>query len=233
MASSSSSRVALIFGTGSNVGAALVKGFLGAGYHVATVSRSKPASTPTNVHAIQADLSDPKAVPKVFQQLTSAGLAFPSVVIWNAAAVSPPSDPENPLEVDEDAFSRDFDLMVKSPYVAAREAVRVWKEGEETGRKGTFIVTGNFLPKKILPVPALVGLGIGKSGANYWVGLADVAFKAKGIRFFFADERTAEGGPVGSKPDGEGHFKIFSQLLEDDELPYYVTFVNGKYQEFS
>lgn len=51
-------------------------------------------------------------------------------------------------------------------------------------------------------------------------------------RFFFADERTAAGGPVGAKPDGPGHAEIFLRLVEDEELPHYVTFVDGKYKEF-
>lgn len=101
---------------------------------------------------------------------------------WNAAAISAPTDPKNPLEVPEEAFDKNLDLMVKSPYVAAREAARAWKESEQGGRKGTFIMTGNLLPRKILPVPTLVTLGVGKSGANYWVGLSDVALKGEGIR---------------------------------------------------
>lgn len=189
MASSTSSRVALIFGAGANVGASLVKGFLGAGYRVATVSRSnRPTPTPASTLSIQADLSDPSGVPGVFTQLHDAGWPAPSVVIWNAASLSPPaaSDPGNPLEVPLDAFDRDLAVMVKSPYVAAREAVRLWKEkeegGEAAGRKGTFIMTGNLLPLKILPVPALVNLGVGKSAANYWVGLSDAALRKEGIR---------------------------------------------------
>lgn len=177
----SPSRVALIFGAGSNIGASLVKGFLGAGYRVATVSRSQPPAD-ANVHAIQADLSDPQAVPGVLAQLASAGLAFPSVMIWNAASASPPEDPANPLEESDEGLGRDLDLMVRSPYAAAREAVRAWKQSGDEGRKGTFIMTGNMLNKQILPVPTLVGSGVGKSGAYYWVALADATFREKGIR---------------------------------------------------
>lgn len=82
----STSRVALIFGAGSNVGAGLVKGFLGAGYRVATVSRSGPTAAAgpakdSSTYSIQADVSDPKAIPGVFAQLASAKLPFPSVVM--------------------------------------------------------------------------------------------------------------------------------------------------------
>lgn len=77
--------------------------------------------------------------------------------------------------------------MIKSPYVAAREAVKVWqgREGKD-GRNGTFIMTGNLLPKVIPPVSTYTSLGIGKSGANHWVGTADGVLKNKGIRYVFA-----------------------------------------------
>lgn len=192
MASQVPSRVALIFGAGSNIGASLVKGFLGAGYHVATVSRSNKAfssplsSSSTSFLPIQADLSDTSTVPGVFAQLDAAGWPAPSVVVWNAANITKPatSDPDNPLEVPLDGFDRDLALMVRSPYVAAREAVRAWKKTTtgEGGRKGTFIMTGNLTPTKVLPVPALVDLGVGKSAANYWVGVSDAAFREEGIR---------------------------------------------------
>lgn len=55
---------------------------------------------------------------------------------------------------------------------------------------------------------------------------------AKIDRFFFADERKADGSDAGSKPSAEGHAKIYLQLTEDDSLPTYVTFVDGKYHEF-
>lgn len=104
---------------------------------------------------------------------------------WNAAALTAPAEAGNPLEVDDESLGRDLDLMIKSPYAAAREAVRVWRAQEAAaagGRKGTFIMTGNLLPRQILPVPGLVTLGIGKSGANSWLGLSDVTFKKEGIR---------------------------------------------------
>lgn len=37
---------------------------------------------------------------------------------------------------------------------------------------------------------------------------------------------------MGSKPDGPGHAKMFLHLVEDEELPSYVTFVDGKYRDF-
>lgn len=87
---STSTRVALIFGAGSNIGTALVKGFLGAGYRVATVSRSKPEAPDAGTYPIQADVSDPKAVPGVFAKVAAAGLEFPSVVMCVLRLLLPP-----------------------------------------------------------------------------------------------------------------------------------------------
>lgn len=50
--------------------------------------------------------------------------------------------------------------------------------------------------------------------------------------FFYADERTAEGGPVVPKPHGDGHAEVYLSLTQDDEGPSYFTFVGGKYREF-
>lgn len=50
--------------------------------------------------------------------------------------------------------------------------------------------------------------------------------------FFYIDERKANGGPVGSVPDGPGHAKISLSLVEDEEISHYVTFVDGKHTEF-
>lgn len=81
----SSTKTALIFGAGANVGSALVKGFLGSGYRVATVSRSKHASPASgDTLSLQADMSDPSAVPGVFRSVGDAGWAFPSVVMYGA-----------------------------------------------------------------------------------------------------------------------------------------------------
>lgn len=184
-------KTALIFGAGANVGAGLVKGFLNAGYHVATVSRSSSSSpSTTNTLPIQADLTNPATVPGVYARLAAAGWAFPSLVVWNAANFTAPaaSDPRNPLEVELAGWEADLGVMVTSPYVAAREAVRGWKKegggrGEGTRRVGTFVMTGNCTPRKVLVnKPSLVTLGVGKAGANYWVGVSDAVFREEGIR---------------------------------------------------
>lgn len=185
---------ALIFGAAQStgVGAALVKGFLAAGYRVAAVSRSVPSSSADDSDTfvrIQADLSDPSTIPAVYAQLPPHW-PFPSLVVWNAFAHSEPAaaDPENPFAVPEADFDRDLRLMIKSPYIAAREAVKAWTTAERgdsaagKGRKGTFIMTGNMCAVQVFPMAAFTTLGVGKAGAHYWVGCADAVLKEKGMR---------------------------------------------------
>lgn len=52
------------------------------------------------------------------------------------------------------------------------------------------------------------------------------------VRFFFADERTADGAPVYSDVNGAAHSEMYLRLTQDNEVPYYVTFVDGKHKEF-
>lgn len=177
------SKVVLIFGSGANVGAALVKGFIGAGYRVATVSRSAadPPTPSGSLLAIRADASRPAEVKNVFSVVAKAW-TFPSVVIWNAAHSSRGSDSNNPFSVSEEAFDSDLNVMIKSPFIAAGEAVKAWSAGAGDEGQKTFIMTGNLLPKKILPIANLTMGGVGKSGAAYWVGTADALYKDKGFR---------------------------------------------------
>lgn len=194
---SSSAPVVLIFGadiSGSNVGGALTKGFLKAGYRVASVSRhAAEPSESTHLH-IAANLVDPSSVAGVFDAVANAQWPFPAVIIWNVSSVSQPaaSDPTNPFAVAEADIERDMALMVKNPYLAARKALEIWSPGGEDAekkRRGTFIMTGNCCPRFIVPqdqfpVPLamMTTLGMGKSAAAYYLATADELYKEKGLR---------------------------------------------------
>jgi NAD(P)-dependent dehydrogenase (short-subunit alcohol dehydrogenase family) len=178
--------IALIFGAGAKIGAATASRFASAGYRVATVSRSGP-ETPTvqpdtGALAIRADLSSPSTVPSVFEAVRAAFGAAPRVVIWNAAALTPPPEAGNMFSIDTAALAKDLGVMVTAPFEAAKEAVRAWTaEGEGiTGRR--FIYTGNYLNRVVKPTPFMTTLGTGKSGAAYWIHQADLVYKEKDIR---------------------------------------------------
>jgi hypothetical protein len=54
-------------------------------------------------------------------------------------------------------------------------------------------------------------------------------FSDYGYSFFYADQRTAEGGPMGDNLDGPAHADIFAQLAKGDgEFPWLATFVKDK-----
>jgi NAD(P)-dependent dehydrogenase (short-subunit alcohol dehydrogenase family) len=180
--------VALIFGAGANIGAALAQRFSGAGYRVATVSRKAadpPVPSPDGATlAVRADLSDPAQIPQVFDAVRQTWGIFPSVVIWNVANLTASPDPDNIFSVPLSSFDKDLALMVTSPFVAASKCFEAWgPDGEEgTATPKRFIMTGNIQPKVIVPLPDFTTIGVAKAGAAYWVGAADLFYKKRGWR---------------------------------------------------
>ena len=179
----SSSKILLVLGAGKNIGLSLAKSFGTAGYKVALVSRSAPngATTPEGYLQVKGDLSKPSSIPSIFTTVKEKLGASPSVVVYNAANVSPAADSGNPFSVPIEALENDMTMMNTSAFVAAREAVA----GFETISKDipiSFIYTGNIQASVVLPVADIVTLGVGKSAAAYWVGVAALMYKDKGYR---------------------------------------------------
>ena len=55
-------------------------------------------------------------------------------------------------------------------------------------------------------------------------GISDV----DGCRFYYGDERKADGGPASMDIDGEAHAKLYLELAEGKEQgPWQQTFVKG------
>ena len=94
------------------------------------------------------------------------------MVVWNAAHATPLPDKGNLFSVPVAGVEKDLAIGVTSPWAAAAEAVKGWG----AGKKGTFIMTGNGMAKKIVPIGDLATLGVAKSGGAYLVGSADAAF---------------------------------------------------------
>ncbi|RYP25860.1 hypothetical protein DL768_011624 [Monosporascus sp. mg162] len=223
-------------GSGANIGAAVASRFDKLGYQVALVSRQgsdgdAPTRTPEGYLKIRADLTDPEAYAGIYSSVREALGGVPSVVVFNAAGYTPAAEPGNMFSVPLDRFQRDFDLSVKGAFVAAREAYRLWSsesEANDGGAKRQFIMTGNKLPRSILPMPDVATLGLTKSASAFWIGLADKLYREKGFRFFVADQRVPGGGPTGIKPDAEAHAELFTRIVRDPEpWPFYITFVDG------
>lgn len=53
------------------------------------------------------------------------------MVVWNALGDSAPmaADTGNPVAVPEADFDKDLRLIITSPFIAAREAGKVWTDG--------------------------------------------------------------------------------------------------------
>lgn len=175
--------VVVIFGAGANVGSALIKKFIKAGYRVAAVRRSAPdPAVPSDDGcklAIRADLYEPSHIPVVFETIKKTWDMSPKVVIWNSGPVTPSPDPDNIFSIPVDAINRDLAISVTSSFVAAGEAVKGW---QSTGIEGRVIMTGNIQPKMIFPSADFTTLGIAKSGAAYWLGTADALYRSKNWR---------------------------------------------------
>jgi NAD(P)-dependent dehydrogenase (short-subunit alcohol dehydrogenase family) len=88
----SSTPILLILGSGSNIGRGVAEAFKAKGYNLALVSRSisEETSTPTELH-IQADLSDPSVVLKIFTKVKEVFGSPPSVVVYNGTCLLPSS----------------------------------------------------------------------------------------------------------------------------------------------
>jgi NAD(P)-dependent dehydrogenase (short-subunit alcohol dehydrogenase family) len=176
-----SSKIALIFGYGARVGTSVAAKLASSGYSVAVVSRSAtPGTTPEGYLSIKADVSDPASIPSVFETVKSTLKSAPTVVVYNAASLTPPPDENSVLSVPVERFVNDLQINTVSAYAAAQESLKGFDPAAEA--KGVFIYTGNGLNSAVLPVPVFLTLGVGKSASAHWVGLADALYAKQGYR---------------------------------------------------
>lgn len=177
------SKILLVLGAGKNIGQSLANGFKAAGYQVALVSRSAVDSqiTPEGFLTIKGDLKNPASILAIFETVKSKLGGPPTTVVYNAMAVSMPTDPTNPFTTPVESFEGDFTVSNTSAYIAAREAVAGFEAADESAPKA-FIYTGNFLAAVTVPMAQYITLGVGKSAASYWVGAASSIYKEKGYR---------------------------------------------------
>jgi len=171
--------VALVLGAGPNLGASIVTSLTKLGYRIATASRNGTGAIDpsTGTLSLRADFATPSSIPPLFSEIKQNFSTSPSVVIYNAANLTPPPDSSNPLSIPTSDFEKDLNINTVSAYVAAQETIRGWEELGKEGGKKTFVFTGNLLNQKVMPVPVFVTLGVGKSASAHWVGLADEVFK--------------------------------------------------------
>ena len=175
--------IVLILGSGPRVGAAVSEAFAANGYKVAVAARKGTNSkTDEGFLSIKADFTQPESVAAAFDAVKAEFGASPGIVVYNAAALTPPSDKESALSIPTAKVTSDLNVNVVSPYVAAQETIKGWETLPAQAKKKTFIYTGNIQNEAVLPVPMMLTLGVGKAASAYWVGLADGAYSAQGYR---------------------------------------------------
>ncbi|KAK9311903.1 hypothetical protein V1524DRAFT_466987 [Lipomyces starkeyi] len=157
-------------------------------------TRLKEDSTTDQVN-ISSGLSDPDSVIGVFSKV-KALLVLPSVVIYNGN--------NNPL-------NRDLNINTIRAFVAAQQAVLGFEQLPESASK-TFIYTGNIL--NTTTMAPLMGLGVGKSVTAHIIQSAATAYIDRGFKFYYADERKADGSAAYVDINGEAHGKLYVQLAE-------------------
>ncbi|KAI5459149.1 hypothetical protein BGZ63DRAFT_415800 [Mariannaea sp. PMI_226] len=220
----STSPVALILGAGANIGQNVARAFVAKGYKVALAARSlqEDDSTPDQLH-IKGDFSDADSIAGIFAKVKSQ-LGTPYVVVYNAAAVTP-QKPETPLLVPMKDFVRDLNINTVSAFAAAQQASLAFEELPESASR-TFIYTGNIT--NISPIAPLLTIGVGKSATAHIVQVAAEAYQDRGFKFYYADERKADGSPVYSAIDGPAHAQFYTELAETkSQGPWQQTFVKG------
>ncbi len=76
----------------------------------------------------------------------------------------------------------------------------------------------------------MLSLGAGKIASAHMVELGDELYRDQNIRFFWVDERNADGTPMFTDLGGQAHAEIFLSLHDRTagDVPWQITFVAGK-----
>ncbi|KAK7420397.1 hypothetical protein QQX98_002820 [Neonectria punicea] len=233
---SSAAPIVLILGAGSNIGQSVARAFAAKGYKTALVARRlKEADSTADQLNIPADLSDPDAVVGAFSKVKAVLGDHPSVVVHNGvhtASSGAPNNPNDPLSIAVADFAKDLSVNVTSTFVAAQQAVLGFAKLPSSASR-TFIYTGNILNTDVI-IPALLDGGIGKSASAHLIHSAAAAYKDRGYKFYYADERKADGAPAYSAISGEAAAQMYVSLAEgESQGPWQQTFVKGEgYKKF-
>ncbi|KAI8957078.1 NAD(P)-binding protein [Daldinia sp. FL1419] len=217
----------LIIGAGTGIGKASAETFTAAGYKVAVASRTQKLDPKYPYYAF--DASKPETVPALFEKV-SADIGVLSVVIYIAAA-GHISLPGNPFDVELDEFNKTMNVNATTPYYAAREAVKGFEKLGPSGlgsTGGTFLFVGNGL--NTIALPGFMTFAMQKGATAHLIQhLALAEYDGKPYKFYYLDERHADGTYVTKDLSGAGHAEEFLKLVNDSKQgPWDYTFVSGK-----
>ncbi|WWC89656.1 uncharacterized protein L201_004581 [Kwoniella dendrophila CBS 6074] len=204
------SKIALILGTGANIGQATVNNYKNSGYRVATVSRTAQPTTDTTeknsiVH-FTADFADPSSIEPIFDQVQTHFGAAPDVVIYNAALMI--ITPTNPFDIPLTDFTKALNINTVSPYYAAGVAYA-------RNNKIIFIYTGNGMNTML--DPKITSLGIGKAGSAHFIEEAAKEEFLRPAQFYYCDQRRLDGTPCYTGLSGQAHADLYIKLAQNTE----------------
>ncbi|KAF2098720.1 NAD(P)-binding protein [Rhizodiscina lignyota] len=217
------SPVILILGAGPNIGQAVARTFASRGYKVALAARSlDEADSTDNQLNITSDFANSDDVVNAFKRVNKV-FGIPSVVVYNVSA-STLTPPQDPFALPLAAFNRDVTINITSAFVAAQQAAFGFAQLPASASR-TFIYTGNILNVAILP--SFLDQGVGKSAGAHMIWAASAAYKDRGFKFYYGDERRAD-GTAKYRVDGEAHAELYWKLAEEKTHgPWMQTFVKG------
>ncbi|KAJ9611739.1 hypothetical protein H2200_004923 [Cladophialophora chaetospira] len=229
------SKILLILGAGPNIGSHVAKAFSSAGYKVAIASRTAPRPADGSDLHISVDLEKPDTVPAVFDKVRKEFGREPSVVVYNAAIFPP--DPSDTLSLftpsNISQYEKSQAVNSISVLVALHEATKSFRNAPADASK-TFIFTGNAL--NVITLPGMLNFGLGKTVTAYAIRhlVEQKVYAGDGISIYYADERTAQGAPVGKSVSGPAAAEEYLKLAEQKEQgPWLYTFVKGDgYKDF-
>ncbi|MCJ1313678.1 hypothetical protein MMC25_007357 [Agyrium rufum] len=221
--------IALVLGAGPRIGISVAERFASDGFKVAMASRKGTGSINSKgILSLKADFSKPNSIDALFTIVKAELGAAPSVIVYNAATMTPPPIANSALSIPVESVTADLYVNTISPYAAAQQAVSGWETLPKEVKK-TFIYTGNASNLQVVPMAIMLTLGVGKSASAYWIGVADMTYSTQGYRFFYADERKEDGARGGMEIDGPAHADFYVQLANHEKgVPWEATFVKNK-----
>ncbi|OBT81244.1 hypothetical protein VE02_09700, partial [Pseudogymnoascus sp. 03VT05] len=215
--------IILILGAGPNIGQAVARLFASKGYKVALASRSQKETESTdNQLNITCDFSNSDDVVDAFAKVKKV-FGIPSVVVYNVSA-STFTPAQDPFALPLADLNKDLAINITSAFVAAQQAAAGFAELPASAAR-TFIYTGNILNVSILP--GFLSQGMGKSAGAHMIWAASAAYKDRGFKFYYADERKADGTPI-YRVNGDAHAELYLKLAEGEgQGEWMQTFVKG------
>jgi hypothetical protein len=127
-------------------------------------------------------------------------------------------------------FSTGIQTTIISAYAAMKSSIENFRT-LPSGSPKVFIYTGNGL--NVHSMPLLFDLGTAKAAAAHMIRDLSAAYEGEGMRFYYADERKADGSFANMEISGENHGAVYLKIVEGKEkLPWNVTFVGTEYVDF-